>query len=272
MVTITVAGDRLIVDFDGSAPQVRGAINSPIPFTKSAVYACVRHLIGGDPPNNEGYFRPIEVRGPAGHVVNPVLPASVAARGLTGFRIANAVFGALAQVAPDRVFACEAGGDTGDQLSAATTPSGEPFVFIEFLYGSLGRPAGPRTASTPAAARSSTSRTTRSRSSRPSSRWSSSGTAIVPDTGGAGKFRGGLALVRDYRFEEAEGDASSCAPTAAGSLPYGLRAGATGRRPRTSSNPGRPRPQDLPTKCRLTVHAATSSATCARAPAAGATR
>ena len=50
---------------------MKGAINSPIPFTKSAVYACVRHLIGGDPPNNEGYFRPIEVRGAAGHGRQP---------------------------------------------------------------------------------------------------------------------------------------------------------------------------------------------------------
>jgi hypothetical protein len=50
-VTITVAGDKLTADFTGTAPQVRGAINSPLPFTKSAVYACVRHLIGGDPPN-----------------------------------------------------------------------------------------------------------------------------------------------------------------------------------------------------------------------------
>ena len=55
-VTITVSGDRLLADFTGTAPQVKGAINSPLPFTKSAVYACVRHLIGGDPPNNEGYF------------------------------------------------------------------------------------------------------------------------------------------------------------------------------------------------------------------------
>src|SRR5207247_1452916 len=70
-VTITVAGDRMVADFTGSAPQVKGAINSPLPFTKSAVYACVRHLIGGEPPNNEGYFRPIEVIAPAGTVVNP---------------------------------------------------------------------------------------------------------------------------------------------------------------------------------------------------------
>ena len=84
-VTFTVTGDKLTADFTGTAPQVKGAINSPLPFTKSAVYACVRHLIGGDPPNNEGYFRPIEVIAPAGTIVNPVMPAPVAARGLTGF-------------------------------------------------------------------------------------------------------------------------------------------------------------------------------------------
>ncbi len=136
-VTVTVAGDHLVADFTGSAPQVKGAINSPIPFTKSAVYACVRHLIGGDPPNNEGYFRPIEVVAPPGTIVNPVLPASVAARGLTGFRIANAVFGALAQVAPDRVFACEVGGDTGVSIGGYDAER-RAFVFLEFLFGSWG--------------------------------------------------------------------------------------------------------------------------------------
>ena len=59
---------------------MKGAINSPLPFTKSAVYACVRHLIGGDPPNNEGYFRPIEVIAPPGTIVNPVPAGSRCAR------------------------------------------------------------------------------------------------------------------------------------------------------------------------------------------------
>jgi N-methylhydantoinase B len=136
-VTITVSGDRLIADFSGSAPQVRGAINSPLPFTKSAVYACVRHLIGGDPPNNEGYFRPIEVIAPAATILNPVMPAPVAAHGLTGFRVANALFGALAKIAPDRVFACEMGGDTG--ISFGGYDAGrQPFVFLEFLFGFWG--------------------------------------------------------------------------------------------------------------------------------------
>ena len=134
---ITIAGDRLVADLTGSAPQVRGGINSPLPFTKSAVYAAVRHLIGGEPPNNEGYFRPIEVVAPPGTIVNPVPPAAVAARGLTGFRLANALFGALAQVAPDRVFACEVGGDTGVSIGGYDADR-RPFVFLEFLFGSWG--------------------------------------------------------------------------------------------------------------------------------------
>ena len=169
-VTITVArrpDDRRLRGHGAPGPRARSTRRSR---TRSpTVYACVRHLIGGDPPNNEGYFRPIEVRAPAGTVVNPVLPASVAARGLTGFRIANAVFGALAKIAPDRVFACESGGDTGISYGGYD-PDGRPFVFIEFLYGVVGRAAGPRRRRRAAAARSSTSRTTRSRSSSPSSR------------------------------------------------------------------------------------------------------
>jgi N-methylhydantoinase B len=55
-VTITVAGDRLLADFTGTAPQVKRAVNSPLPCTKSAVFACVRHLIGGDPPTTKAIF------------------------------------------------------------------------------------------------------------------------------------------------------------------------------------------------------------------------
>ena len=108
------------VDFVGSSDQVKGAINSVLPFTKSAVYACVRCLMPPTIPNNEGYFRAISVRAPAGTIVNPLPPAAVAARGLTGYRIANAVMGALAQVAPERIPACES---SITRQSAGATPS-----------------------------------------------------------------------------------------------------------------------------------------------------
>ena len=109
----TVAGDSLHIDFTGTSPQVRGAINATGSFAKSAAYACVRAMMSAGIPNNGGYFRPISFTIPSRSVINPDLPAPVAARGLTGFRLTNAIMGALAKVAPDRVPACESGGDTG---------------------------------------------------------------------------------------------------------------------------------------------------------------
>ena len=192
VVTVTVAGDHLTADFTGSAAQVKGAINSPIPFTKSAVYACVRHLIGGDPPNNEGYFRPIEVVAPPGTIVNPVLPASVAARGLTGFRIANAVFGALAQVAPDRVFACEVGGDTGVSIGGYDAER-RAFVFLEFLFGSWGgRPTRDGIDACSSSVVNFSNNPIEVIEAEYPIRIQRYG--YLADSGGAGQFRGGLAL------------------------------------------------------------------------------
>jgi len=249
-VTITVEGDRMVADFTGSAPQVRGGINSPLPFTKSAVYACVRHLIGGEPPNNEGYFRPIEVIAPPGTVVNPVSPAAVAARGLTGFRMANVIFGALAQIAPDRVFACEVGGDTGVSFGGYDKDR-KPFVFLEFLFGSWGgRPDRDGI--------DAVSSSVVNFSNNPIEVIESEYPILierygyVPDTGGAGKFRGGLAPVRQYRFLEHEASLQLRTDRRA-HLPYGLAGGRSGTASANILNPGTPDERLLPPKCTITV-------------------
>jgi N-methylhydantoinase B len=248
-VMITVAGDRLVADFTGSAPQVKGAINSPLPFTKSAVYACVRHLIGGDPPNNEGYFRPIEVVAPAGTIVNPLMPAPVAARGLTGFRAANALFGALAKIAPDRVFACEMGGDTGISFGGYDAER-RPFVFLEFLFGSWGgRPTKDGIdAAASAVVNFSNNPIEIVESEYPLliERY-----GYVPDSGGAGKFRGGLALVRQYRFLAEEGVLQLRTDRRI-HLPYGLRGGRSGT-PSQNLLWRDSELRELPAKCRLTI-------------------
>ena len=67
----------------------------------------------GDIPNNEGVFRAIEVTAPAGTIANMVLPGACAARGLTGFRMLDCCFGALAMMLPGKVFAASDGGNTG---------------------------------------------------------------------------------------------------------------------------------------------------------------
>jgi N-methylhydantoinase B len=202
-VAVTVRGDSLEVDFEGTAPQVRGAINATGSFARSAVYACVRGLMDSAMPNNGGYFRPIQVRVPPGTVINPYLPAAVAARGLTGFRIANALFGALAQVAPERVPACESGGDTGITIGGYDDQR-RAFVFLEFLHGSWGgRPDRDGI--------DACSSIVANFSNNPIEQLEAEFPlrveqyAFVPDSGGAGKYRGGLAMIRDYRFLERQG-------------------------------------------------------------------
>jgi N-methylhydantoinase B len=247
-VRLTVAGDRIIADFTGSAPQVKGGINSPLPFTKSAVYAAVRHLIGGEPPNNEGYFRPIEVIAPPGTIVNPVPPAAVAARGLTGFRMANVLFGALAQIAPDRVFACEVGGDTGVSIGGYDAER-RPFVFLEFLFGSWGgRPNKDGVDGNSSSVVNFSNNPVEVIESEYPIAIEQYG--FVPDTGGPGRFRGGLALVRQYRFLETEGTLQLRTDRRR-FLPYGLQGGRPGTPSRNVLTPRAV--TELPGKCTVTI-------------------
>jgi N-methylhydantoinase B len=228
-VTLRVHGDELTVDFSGSGAQVRGAINCVLPFTKSAVYACVRCLLPPEIPNNEGYFRPINVIAPAGTIVNPRHPAAVAARGLTGFRIANAVLGALAQVAPDRVPAAEAGGDTGVSL-AGYWPDGSPFVLLEFVFASWGaRPfADGIDGAASVVVNFSNNPVEMIEAELPIA---IDKYEFVPDSGGDGQYRGGLALERHYRLlaDSATLQLRSDRRTRG---PYGLNGGKEGGRSR----------------------------------------
>lgn len=197
-VAVTVAGDALTADFTGSAPQVQGAINCPLPFTRSVVYACVRCLLDQDLPNNGGYFRPISVVAPQGTIVNPLPPAPVAARGLTGFRIANAVFGALSKLAPHRVPACESGGDTGVSIGGYD-PDRRPFVFLEFLHASWGgRPDRDGIDGSASATVNFSNNPLELVEAHYPLRIERYG--FVPDSGGPGRHRGGLGLVKEFRF------------------------------------------------------------------------
>src|SRR5690606_36899641 len=111
-VAITVAGDQLDVDFSGSAPQVKGAINSTLSFVKSATYLAVRCVLDAEVPNNSGVYRCIDISAPKGCFLNPEFPAPVAARALTGYRVADTVLGALSRIVPTRVAAAGEGGNS----------------------------------------------------------------------------------------------------------------------------------------------------------------
>src|SRR5262249_37420207 len=109
---------------------------------RSAVCGAIRLVLDSAIPNSAGYFRPIEVRAPAGSVVNPLEPAPCGARGITGFRIIDAVMGALAQATPGRVPADGEGGNTIISLGGSASER-RPSVYVDLIAGARGgRPWG----------------------------------------------------------------------------------------------------------------------------------
>src|SRR5262245_7575285 len=96
VVRVEIAGDTFLIDFEGTSPQVEASVNCPVGRGYAASSCAVRGIVGAEIPNCEGYMTPIRIDAPAGTVVNPVLPAACGARGVIGYRVYDAVMGALA--------------------------------------------------------------------------------------------------------------------------------------------------------------------------------
>jgi N-methylhydantoinase B len=248
---ITVAGSKISVDFAGSSPQVRGAINSTLSFVKSATYLSVRCVLDADVPNNAGVYRCIDITAPEGSILNPRLPAPVAARALTGYRVVDCVFGALAQIAPKKVMAAGEGGNTVIALSGYAKDAAEPFILVDMINGAWGGRSnkdGVEGVTNPS----------QNMSNMPVETLEARYPIVMeaygfaPDSGGAGQYRGGLGLVREYRLEADEvvaqirSDRSSHAP-------YGLFGGQPGANSKNYLRSGSEL-KDLPSKFTKTLH------------------
>jgi N-methylhydantoinase B len=201
-VTLRKTGDKMIVDWTGTNPQVRGAINNTLSYTKSASYCAVRSVLPPNIPNNEGVFRAIEVICPPGTVGNGVLPAACAARGLTGFRMVDCMFGALAMMLPDKVKAAGDGGNTGISVGGYF-PDRSPFVYVDFTCGAWGaRPwADGLDGNSHMFANMALPSIEVTEAEQPISVLAFE---FVPDKAGAGKWRGGVPYMRDYRLNTDE--------------------------------------------------------------------
>lgn len=138
-VRITIRGERAIVDFTGSAPQVTGAINAVDAITVSAVSYVFRCLVGGEVPASAGLMQPIEVIAPRGTVVNANPPASVAGGNVeTSQRIVDTVFKALSQALPDRIPAASQGTMNNLTIGGIDTRTGHEFSYYETVAGGMG--------------------------------------------------------------------------------------------------------------------------------------
>ena len=138
-VRITIKGERALIDFTGSAPQVAGAINAVDAITVSAVSYVFRCLVGGEVPASAGLMEPIDVIAPRGTVVNANPPASVAGGNVeTSQRIVDVLFKALAQAVPDRIPAASQGTMNNLTIGGIDTRSGLEFSYYETVAGGMG--------------------------------------------------------------------------------------------------------------------------------------
>jgi N-methylhydantoinase B len=195
---VQVKGDHIVFDFTGTASQGLGNINCPMNATQSMVGYVLKALLDPEIPNNHGVMETFEVIAEPGSLVNPVFPAAVAYRAHTCQRVVDVALGALAKALPGRVLAASNGANTTAIFSGTDPRSGKPYLYLETLGGGCGgRPAKDgkdgvqqhvaNTANLPLEA---------IETEYPLLVESYS---LAPDSGGAGRNRGGLALRRVIR-------------------------------------------------------------------------
>jgi N-methylhydantoinase B len=225
-VAITVNDDgTLFVDYTGSSPQVRGALNSTLSFTHSLTYLSVRCVLAKDLPNNVGLFRCIKVKAPEASVLNPVMPGPCAARALTGYRVFDTMLGALAQIVPDRVPAAGEGGNSVICISGLR-PNRQPFIIVDMICGAWGgRPDKDGVEAVTNASQNLSNMPVEVMEAEHPVRIEDY--SFVPDSCGAGRYRGGVGIRRSYRILADEA-LLQMRTDRVRFAPYGLAGGAPG--------------------------------------------
>ncbi len=187
--TLTVRGDEIEIDYAGTDPQVDRAINCAMCYTYAMSVYGVKVCTSPNLPNNEGAFRPITIRAPEGCIVNPVFPASGGSRMLIGHYLPMLVFGCLGKVVPERVMAA-CGSPMWGMNQSGVNAAGKPYANMFFYNGGMGathRRDGPTCLSWPSNVSS-----TSIEISEQIAPLRFHHKRLRPDSGGAGKHRGGL--------------------------------------------------------------------------------
>jgi N-methylhydantoinase B len=213
------------------------------------VYAAIRCVLSPDIPYNGGFFRPIDVIAPEGSFVNPQHPAAVAARALGARRVAQTVFGALTQALPGKIFAAWGGGEFGISIGGYDA-NRKPFVHLEFHNDTSwgGGPDKDGLDGQPGPMSNLANTPIELLEAEQPIRIEQYG--FVADTGGAGAYRGGLSVMRDFRIlEEATLQVRSDRRKF---RPYGLYGGKPGTPASGVLNPDTD-PKEMPSKFLMTA-------------------
>lgn len=224
-VAVRVSATGIEFDFTGTSEQVEGSINCTLSFTESACYAAVRALCPDEIPVNAGFIEPIRVIAQPGTLVNARFPSGVAARGIVGFRTIDTVFGALAGPLKDRVPAAGDGGTAGVRFGGYRS-DGTRFQCNDIISGAWGaRPHADGLDGAASMAANIANRPIEVAELEDPVRFHAY--EFVPDSGGPGKFRGGLALRRKIELL-ADSAVFSLRSHRRLTPPYGLQGGLPG--------------------------------------------
>jgi N-methylhydantoinase B len=238
---VEARGGKVAVDFAGSSPQSAFGINSTWVYTNVWATYTMKCLAAPDLPNNEGTFAPIRVTAPEGSFLNPRFPAPVKMKPSSGHYIPIAILNALSVSVPDHMLA-ESGNKFLVYLSGHDG-CGAPFSDLIFVMGGMGARAsrdGLHCMSFPAnSSNIPTEILEQCLPVRVRQR------ALRPDSGGAGRFRGGCGQI--YEIESLS-DQPVTLRAEHGKLsiaPRGLRGGLPGAAGALYLN-GKPVPDKLP--------------------------
>jgi N-methylhydantoinase B len=188
-IALTIAGDEIVADYAGTSPQQPRAINCVLAYTYAMTAYAIRCALLPGLPNNEGMYRPIAVRAPEGSLLNPRFPAAVVSRATTGHYVPALVLGALHQVIPERVMA-GVGSPLWAVSQSGTRDDGKPYTTVLFFNGGMGATPvkdGEHVLSWPSNI-SSTPVEVAERNSPLFFHYK----RMRPDSGGPGRFRGGV--------------------------------------------------------------------------------
>lgn len=187
---ITVKGDELEIDFEGSSLQIGRALNCVMNYTYSYATYPIKCALDPFTPKNEGSYRPISIKAPEGSILNPRVPAPVNARQLIGHMLSAAVFGALEKAVPEKIMAESGSQPTLRALFTGVGLDDEKFSSILFANGGMGaRYDKDGIACTPFPTNSTCGSIEVFESTVPLLFWKKE---MVKDSGGAGRFRGGI--------------------------------------------------------------------------------
>lgn len=187
---VTIDGSSMTVDYTGSSAQVAFAVNSTLNYTRAYTIYPLKCVLDPFTRRNEGTYRPIDVVAPPGSILNPTFPAPVMARHLTGHLLSCALYQALAPLMPEQVIADSGGAPALRVHFSGRAPAGNRFGQLLFASAGMG-------ASSTRDGLSTTAFPTNSGAGSVEALESVSPLLFLrkefrPDSGGAGRWRGGL--------------------------------------------------------------------------------